>query len=257
MTIFYHIAVDKEDLCTFAADYWLRCYSEAVASGRKFSIALSGGGTPKSLYQLMASKKYSEQIDWRKVDVFFGDERCVPLDHVDSNYLMATTALLGNIDIPVTNIHSVPFFQGEQARSADSYQHEIRQHLFHDENNIPQFDLVLLGMGDDGHTASLFPGTTILEEQKRWVSEVYVQRLDSWRISLTYPVINNTRHIMVLVAGAAKSEKIAEILLETGVSEKYPIQGVAGRGDMLWLMDKAAAANLDGVISAELMDDVT
>jgi len=245
MTTYYSVANNKDELCLRAADYWLQCYIDTVASKEIFCVALSGGSTPKSLYRLLAGKKYSEKIDWGKVHLFFGDERCVPLDHADSNYLMAKTALIDHIEIPSKNVHAVPYEPDNPARSAGIYQALLSEVLSRGVNAEPRFDLLLLGMGDDGHTASLFPATSILQETKRLVAAVHVPQLDTWRVSLTYPVINDAVKIMVLVSGASKSEKIADIFNSEAVQTNYPIQAIVPKGDLLWLLDTDAAASLE------------
>lgn len=244
MATYYGISEDKDQLCIRAADYWLKYYRESRSRGMSFTVALSGGSTPKQLYALLASPKYSEQIDWNTVQLFFGDERCVPHDHSDSNYLMVQSALIEHIDIPSENVHAVPYEQGKPARSAESYQHTLQEILPNGPNQTPRFDLVLLGMGDDGHTASLFPGTSILNETARLVSEVHVPQLDTWRISLTYPIINNASNIIILVSGTSKAEKIAEIFKSGKQQTDYPIQAVDPVSDKIWLLDNDAASGL-------------
>ena len=245
MAKYYRITSDKNELCAIAADYWMECYRSTLDTAPLFHVALSGGSTPKSLYQLLATDKYSDQIDWQKVHLYFGDERCVPLDHPDSNFLMAKTALIDHVDIPPQNVHPVKIVENDPARCAAEYQRQLADVMVCESNAIPRFDLVLLGMGEDGHTASLFPGTPILQQRERWVSEVYVSHLDSWRVSLTYPIINNAHKILVLVSGANKADKISEILTAPVTEPKYPIQGIVPKGDILWLVDKAAAAALN------------
>jgi len=244
MATYYSIAANKEELCERAAEHWLQCYTKIIATQSSFCVALSGGSTPKSLYRLLARAKYSDRMDWKKIQVFFGDERCVPLDHDDSNYLMAKTALFDHIDIPADNIHPVRYEKESPDLSASAYQQQLDKVLPKGANGIPAFDLLLLGMGDDGHTASLFPETTILQETKRLVSEVRVEKLDTWRISVTYPIINHAKNIMVLVSGAGKADKISEIFNNASQNISYPIQAIVPQGDMLWLLDTAAAASL-------------
>jgi len=253
MATYYCISDDKEQLCLRAADYWLKYYAECRARETSFTVALSGGSTPKQLYALLASTEYSERIDWKNVQLFFGDERCVPHDHKDSNYLMAQSTLIEHIDIPSENVHAVPYELDDPVRSADAYQHTLQEILPKGPNERPIFDLVLLGMGDDGHTASLFPGTSILNETTRLVSEVHVPQLDTWRISLTYPIINNASKIIILVSGAGKAEKIAEIFSSSKQQSQYPIQAIDPVGDKIWLLDSDAASGLQtDMISSDI-----
>lgn len=257
MAKFYRIAANKDELCDIAADYWLQCYTACVDNAKDFHVSLSGGSTPKSLYQLLATPRYSDRIDWHKVHLYFGDERCVPHDHADSNYLMAKSALLDHIDIPPENVHPVPYVEQDPAQSAGLYQQQLAAAMTTDSNGFPRFDLVLLGMGDDGHTASLFPGTPILQERERWAAEVFVSRLNSWRVSLTYPVINNAHRVMLLVAGEGKAARISEILSSASRERdepRYPVQGVDPAGDVFWLLDQPAAAQLN---TANMPDEMT
>ena len=144
MATYYSIAKNKDDLCEQAAKHWLQCYTDAIVDHDSFCVALSGGSSPKSLYQLLASAKFRDRIDWKKVQVFFGDERCVPLNHKDSNYLMAKTALFDHIDIPDENIHPVCYEKNFPNRSAEAYQAQINKTLVKGANGIPKFDLLLL-----------------------------------------------------------------------------------------------------------------
>jgi 6-phosphogluconolactonase len=198
-----------------------------------FSIALSGGTTPKSLYELLASEPYRSQLNWSKVEIYFGDERCVPPDHAESNYRMAYEAMLSKLPIPECNIHRM---RGElpPEQAAIEYGQMLKE-KFKDGG----VDLNLLGMGEDGHTASLFPGTEALKETQHRCVANFVPKLDKWRVTMTYPFINRSKEVMVLAAGAGKAKVLQEVL--EGPKEKYPIQGISPQGKMTWILDAAAA----------------
>ena len=202
-----------------------------------FSLVLSGGSTPKSLYEKLAGEPYRSELNWSKVEIFFGDERTVPPDHKDSNYLMAHTAMLSKLPLPEPNIHRM---RGELDPQAAAIEYgQLLKAKFHDGGA----DLVLLGMGDDGHTASLFPGTEALKENHHRVVANEVPQLNTWRITMTYPFLNRSAAVLILVAGESKAARLAEVL--EGPDGTYPIQGIAPhRGRVTWLLDEAAAAAL-------------
>lgn len=208
------------------------------AADKPFRLVLSGGSTPRPLYEQLAQ---AEDIDWSSVHVFWGDERAVPPDHADSNYRMAKDALLDHVPLPPENIHRIPAeYDPEQA--AKSYDDELRTYLGSD----GRFDLVLLGMGDDGHTASLFPETAALDETQHLAVANYVAKLETWRITLTAPLINRARHLVFLVAGESKAEPLREVLHGPCQPRKLPAQMIAPtNGDVVWFLDHAAAAKLD------------
>jgi 6-phosphogluconolactonase len=199
-----------------------------------FSLVLSGGSTPKALYELLASEPYRTQLNWSKVEIYFGDERCVPPDHADSNYLMAYEAMLSKLPIPECNIHRM---RGElpPEQAAMEYGMMLKE-KFHDEGP----DLVLLGMGEDGHTASLFPGTSALTETHHRCVANHVPQLNTWRITMTYPFLNKAAEVMMLISGIGKAKVLEEVL--EGPPGKYPIQGIAPKGKLTWLLDAPAAS---------------
>jgi 6-phosphogluconolactonase len=212
-----------------------------------FHMALAGGGTPKKLYQLIASDAFRGKYPWGKIHVYFGDERCVPADHEDSNYRMANEALLTKVPIPPENIHPIHIDVDDVAASADRYNDELIASLPSDQGK-PKFDLVLLGLGDDGHTASLFPGTPILQQMKKYVDAVYVEKINSWRISITYPVINAAANIYLLSTGDGKAQIVKSVMFDELPTEPYPIQRIQAQGNLYWYLDNAAAAQ-----AAEIM----
>jgi 6-phosphogluconolactonase len=230
------VAPSSDSLAMLAAERFTALASRAIAERGCFVAALPGGLTPGPVYALLADEPFVSQVDWGRVQILWGDERCVSPDHLDSNYRMACRALLDHVAVPPENVHRIP---GElpPAGAAALYQAELRRVL----GEEGRFDLVLLGMGADGHTASLFPNTTAVEERKREVVAVYVQKLASWRITLTLPVINAAHHVVFLVSGAAK----APVLARVHAGEALPAGLVQPEdGHLTWLVDRQAAAEL-------------
>lgn len=206
-----------------------------------FSIALAGGSTPRALYERLASDALRERIPWERVQLFFGDERAVPPDHPDSNYGMATRALLSKIDVRAHRM------EAEHGRARE-YEELLRTHIAARYRSMPALDLVLLGLGEDGHTASLFPGTAALAERERAVVMNEVPQLDTRRMTLTYPALNAARRVWLLVTGERKRDLVASLLGDTTPATKtasWPVQGVApAAGELVWWLDRAAAARL-------------
>jgi 6-phosphogluconolactonase len=215
--------------------------NRAVAARGRFCVALSGGSTPKRTYELLAGPPFKEQVPWHRLHIFWGDERCVPLDDPRSNARMAKEAWLDRVPIPESQIH--PMYQsGEPAAAARQYEAHLRQFFTGHPHSL---DLVLLGLGDNGHTASLFPGTPVLKETGRWVSEVYVAEQDMYRVTLTAAFINQAAMVAFLVAGAGKAEVVWQILRGPRDPERLPAQLIAPHpGELLWLLDLQAAARV-------------
>jgi len=236
---------NKESLYENSAQCFAEVAAMAVADHGSMNVALAGGGTPKGLYRKLASSDYINNIHWDKINVYFGDERCVPLDHADSNYKMANEEFLNAVPIPDSHVYPMHTDSKNMLSSADDYARLINANLPKDEQGAAQFDLILLGMGDDGHTASLFPNTDILKETDKPVAGVYVEKLKTWRLSLTFPTINNANNVLILVAGEAKANILSEILNKNDGDNPYPIQGIDPVGNLLWYLDKPAAAQLD------------
>jgi 6-phosphogluconolactonase len=207
--------------------------------GRQVSIALSGGSTPRKMHEMLAEKP---GIDWSKVQVFWGDERTVPPDHEDSNYRMARESLLDRVHIPESNIHRM---RGEDDPdlAAEAYEETLRSVLNGTGDEIPRIDVVILGMGDDGHTASLFPGTAALKECKRLVVANRVPQLGTTRLTLTYPMLNAARLVLFLVAGEDKADAARPCLVD---EEDRPPAGLVQPvdGELRWLLDAASASQL-------------
>ncbi len=233
---------DAEQLAGAAAVYFVDSVRQAIEKQGRFSVALSGGSTPKALYALLATDEIAAQVEWPYVHVFWGDERCVPPNHADSSYLMARNALLDHVPLPSQNISRI---QGElpPAQAAADYEHTLR--AFFGDQAEPRFDLIWLGMGDDGHTASLFPHTDALNERTRWVVENYVASKQVWRITLTAQAINAAENIVFLVTGAGKAERLRQVLKGPQNPQELPSQLVRpSNGQLIWMMDSEAAALL-------------
>jgi 6-phosphogluconolactonase len=222
-----------EDLARAAAA-WL-C-ERAASAGARFAVCLAGGSTPRRVYELLASAE-RDRFPWDRVHWFFGDERFVPHDHPDSNYRMAREAMFDAAPVATANVHPIPT-AGRPAQAARRYESELRE--FYGAATLdpqrPLFDVVLLGLGEDGHTASLFPGTKALQERERWVVDVLNPKSEP-RITLTYPVLESTRALVFLVAGAHKRD----ILARVWGGEDLPAARLHGRAALHWFIDRAAA----------------
>ena len=235
---------DPEQVAREAAGLFVRLSIEAISTRGSFSVALSGGSTPRRIYELLASDDYRTQVSWPSVHVFFGDERTVPPDHADSNYRMANETMLSLVPVPAKNVHRMNGV-GDAAASASEYESELR--AFFGDLAWPRLDLVMLGMGDDGHTASLFPGSAALEEQQAWVVANWVEKFQTWRITLTAPAINAARRVLFLVTGAGKADRLREVLKGERDPARLPSQLIQPRdGTLEWFVDRAAASKLEG-----------
>jgi 6-phosphogluconolactonase len=238
-------------LANGAAELVVAQAREAISLRGRFDWVLSGGRTPHALYALLGSVAFRHHVDWQRVHFFWGDERCVPPDHPDSNYRMVKETLLDLLDAPAENVHRM---RGEEdpTRAAASYA-ELLRTVRADPANTPRFDLVLLGMGADGHTASLFPGTAALDDNPHWVLPTYVEKLASWRLTLTPRVINAAAHVLFMVQGADKAPRVAQVLgnrprndENPGSREALPVGLVHPLdGDTCWLLDADAAGLLE------------
>jgi len=233
----YH---DMNEVCVKTAEWFVAEANKAIAKQGKFTVALSGGATPRQLFMELAKAEWQKQMDWSKVIVFWGDERFVAPTDAQSNQKMARETLLDHVPIAKKNIIPVPFLATAEL-SAKQYEVELKQ-IFSD---LPQFDLILLGLGADGHTASLFPGSRALKEKIRWVCPSQPKTGGPERITLTYPVINNGALVCFLVTGAEKAAIVKEILEATPGSEEYPAQRIQPTsGNLMWMLDRAAASAL-------------
>lgn len=240
----YYLFEDSAELAAQLVVDFKNAVEEKAALGETLTVALSGGHTPKAFFEILAQTPYKEGLSWENVIFFWGDERCVPPDNDESNYKMTNLALLSHIDIPASNIHRV-LGEDPPTNEALRYSKVIEENVS-SINGFPQFDWIFLGMGDDGHTASLFPGASNLEEMEKICVVAEHPDTGQKRVSITFPVINNAKRVSFLVAGAAKEPVFKEIL-EKGASEilPYPASMVNPESGLLeWYLDKAAAPEL-------------
>jgi 6-phosphogluconolactonase len=233
-----------QDLFQAAAEEVIRAATDAVAERGRFTIALSGGSTPKNLYTLIAANA-SASLPWAQMFFFWGDERHVPPDDPDSNYRMAKEALLSKVPVPPANIFPIPAENKDASAAADAYEQTLQKFFALAPGEFPRFDLILLGMGPDGHTASLFPETEALQEKSRLVVANWVEKMKTSRITFTLPVLNAARCVAFLVSGTDKAAVLHEVLESNAPSEKYPSKLVQpGEGKLIWFVDRAAASEL-------------
>jgi 6-phosphogluconolactonase len=233
------VFADASEVARAAALRFVEIARESIAARGRFSVALAGGSTPKRIYELLAGDEFSDQLDWSKVHIFFGDERCVPPDDAESNYRMANESLLARVALPEQNVHRMRG-EGDAVANARLYEDELRGYF--DGQNWPQFDLVMLGMGDDGHTASLFPGTRALDVHTAWVTANWVEKFDTFRVTLTVPAINHARQVMFIITGASKAERLQEVLYGAHEPQRLPSQLIQPHaGALEWFLDEAAA----------------
>jgi 6-phosphogluconolactonase len=233
---------NPENLLPALADFIaIRC-RESIDHHGEFTIALSGGSSPKKLYELLASGAYQGKIDWSKVYFFFGDERYVPLDHPDSNFLMAKNALFTPLGISGKQIFPINTTLTPDD-SANAYEQDIVRHF---KDRPCKFDFILLGLGDNSHTASLFPHTSVLHEQKALIKGLFIEEVKMFRITFTVPLINRAQVVTFLVYGAAKAEAVHHILEDPLNTDEYPAQLIhPENGELYWYLDEAAAREID------------
>ena len=240
------ICSDAGTLARNAAEQFVARAKKAVAHAGRFTAALSGGATPRALYSRLASAEFRDALDWPSVHLFWGDERCVPPDHLESNFRMVHEILLVRLPVAPENIHRMPA-EKEPGEAAAAYESELKTFFRLENGAWPVFDLILLGLGEDGHTASLFPATTVLDEAKRFVAAIYVAKLRSYRLTLTLPVINAARQVTFLVSGTSKAKIVGEILGPGGASLEYPAAKIRpSEGHLTWMIDADAAKELKG-----------
>jgi len=237
---------DAQTFQRAATDEFLRSAREAILERGSFKVALAGGSTPRATYASLAEseQKGTAQVAWDKVEVFFGDERTVPPEHTDSNFRMAQEVLLSKVPFKPERIHRL---QGEMEpnQAAKEYEAEIRKAFQIPAGTIPKFDLILLGMGGDGHTASLFPGSAALEETTQLVCSNWVEKFGTHRLTFTFPVLNAAGADLFMVMGADKARMVGNILRPPSTDPVYPAQRVRpAHGRLLWMLDEAAAGEL-------------
>ncbi len=238
------ICRNAEELHCKAAERFVSLAQPAARDRDRFTVALSGGSTPKGLYSLLATADYRGQVQWSHVHLFWGDERCVPPDHPESNYRMAQESLLSKINIPESNVHRMAG-EKEPATAAMEYEAELKKFFRLSGGALPRFDLILLGLGEDGHTASLFPGSDALADTEHLVVAVHIEKLKSHRLTLTLPVLNNAAQILFLVAGESKSAILKDVLRANPLSSNLPAAKVQPvNGQLAWIVTQDAAAGL-------------
>ncbi len=236
---------NPEALARAAAEEFLRRATAKAEAGQLFAVCLAGGSTPKGLYGRLAEAPYGNKIPWSRVAIFWGDERTVPPDHPDSNFAVADGALLYRVPIPAANVHRIEGEQPNPAEAAASYEEGLRRFFGIRAGELPRFDLVFLGLGADGHTASLFPGSEALAETRRLVVAPWVEQLGTYRVSLTCPVFNNAACIMFIVTGAEKADILRRVFKATGEDPPLPAQLIRPQdGELLWYVDREAAGAL-------------
>lgn len=235
---------DLETLSREAASAVVRRSKESIAARGRFLLALSGGTTPARLFALLGSV-HRQEIPWSLTQIYWVDERCVPPGHKDSNYRLARETMLSRVPIPAENVHRIA---GERPpeEAARLYEYDLREAF----GGVPSFDLILLGVGSDGHTASLFPGSPALMEQERQAVPVFAGPDRGWRITLTFPVLNNAHEVFFLVSGGSKADALGDILHDGRLRKQYPAGLVRpSHGRVTWLIDRDAAEKLPGGIS--------
>jgi 6-phosphogluconolactonase len=233
-----------QDLFHAAAEEVIRAANSAIEQHGRFTIALSGGSTPRSLYTLIAANA-SASLPWDKMFFFWGDERHVPPDDPESNYRMAQETLLSKVPVPAANVFRVAGENPDAAAAAEAYEQTLRKFFPVAPGEFPHFDLILLGMGPDGHTASLFPDTAALQEKSRLVVANWVEKFKASRITFTLPVLNAARCVAFLVSGTDKAAALHEVLEGNAPAEKYPSKLVQpSEGKLIWFVDRAAASEL-------------
>jgi 6-phosphogluconolactonase len=242
---------NPEELARTAARRFVDWAWQAIARDGQFHVALSGGTTPQALFRALASQEFRGQIDWPRVQLFWGDERAVPPDDPESNYGMARRELLVRVPIPAANVHRMEAEDANMGRAAHHYEELLRRYLPLDDRGFPVFHVVFLGIGPEGHTASLFPGSRLLRETSRWVSTPTVAKLGKRRMTLTLPVLDAARRIVFLAEGSGKAAILREVLLGHP-DPPLPAQMVQPRnGERIFLIDEAAAALLGATAPAK------
>lgn len=237
------VARDLEDLCERAAEMVARAITDQVLARGRATIVLSGGTTPRRVYERLAIGTFQQAIPWDQVYLFWGDERCIPPDDPDSNYKMAHDTLISKVSIPKENIYRMPTERSDHQEAALEYEKTLRNFFGLAGEGWPRFDLALLGIGTDGHTASLFPGSPILSEKKQWVVAAYVEKLKVYRLTLTPSVFNHSAQVIFLAAGKEKAPVIKESFTADHRSSRFPFQEIRPHeGKLIFFLDQAACS---------------
>ncbi|MBO0789995.1 MAG: 6-phosphogluconolactonase [Ktedonobacteraceae bacterium] len=235
---------DTDTLSHAAAGYIIQAANEAIVRHGRFTIALSGGSTPRKLYGMLGQEPYRNQINWSLVEIFWSDERCVPPDDPESNYRLAHEVLLSKVPIPTSQVHRMPADEADRDAASQAYTDTLRR-VF-GTNGTPDIDLIQLGMGPEGHTASLFPHQASLHEEQRLIMPVTVPKPPPPRLTFTPPLLNAARNVLFLVTGAEKDEAIQAVLEGPYQPDEYPAQIVRPpHGIVTWMLDEAAARKLN------------
>jgi 6-phosphogluconolactonase len=235
------VLAGPDDLAAAAADLFVGVACAAVEAGGRFAVALAGGSTPRVAYDRLAREPLRSRVPWQAVQVFWGDERHVPPDHPDSNYGMARKAVLAHVPLPAEAVHRVPAEDPDATAAAEAYEREVRRVLRASRDAVPRFDLILLGMGADGHTASLFPGGAAVRERRLVVAE-RVEKVGGWRITFTLPLLNAAALVVFIVSGTEKAAALRAVLEPGQDADPPPAACVRPeRGTLVWLVDEAAA----------------
>ena len=232
-----HVYPNKKKLATEAAERVINVIGQATRERGLCNIALAGGKTPREVYSMLATDTYRDQVTWSNLHLFWGDERMVPPEHQDSNFRIVKETLLDHVMIPDENVHRI---RGEIApeKAATEYAELLHNHF---KEEVPRFDLILLGIGEDGHIASLFPGTDAVEECKRYAVAVFVSRLNTWRVTLTFPVINAAREVFLLVSGRSKADIVRRMISIKQPAKECPASIVIPENGILhWMLDSEA-----------------
>jgi 6-phosphogluconolactonase len=243
------IVANREALAQAGAEEFAHCAEQAIAEHGSFAVALSGGSTPKDLYARLASEQhpFRRQIAWDKIHFFWGDERHVPPDDAQSNYRMTNEAMLSKLPVPAENVYRVPAEMADAAQAASAYEQTLRKYFRLAEGELPRFDLVLLGLGPEGHTASLFPDNTVPREGGQLVAAPWVEKFNTFRITLTPAVLNHAVQVAFLASGEEKAQIVAEVIEGPVQPDLLPAQLIRPeRVPVLWLLDAGAAGKLNG-----------
>ncbi len=242
------VVSNPEELSLRAAQEFIQRSEESIREKGCFTTALSGGSTPRELYHLLADNRCNNRITWERVNLFWSDERCVPPDHIKSNYRMVRELLIDKVPIPKDNIYRMPAEQDDHTRAAMEYTQALKTFFHLKAGEYPRFDLILLGMGDDGHTASLFPHSPALDDTGGLVSANYVEKLGEYRLTLTVPLINHAARIIFLISGESKATVLRDVVEGSYQPHRLPSQFIRPEnGRLLFLVDCMAASKLTGV----------
>jgi 6-phosphogluconolactonase len=242
------VVPDRAALSQQAAERFTAASELAIGQHGAFTVALSGGSTPRDLFRLLTEAPWRDGVDWSRTQIFWGDERCVPPDHAESNYRLARETLLDQVPLPAANVHRMRAELADRSAAAAEYEAELARLLPRDPADRPSFDLMLLGLGADSHTASLLPGSKLLHERQRLVAVTDVEREGTIRLTVTAPVLQHAARLLFLISGSDKASALTAVISGALDLERHPAQLVRqAQGEVVWLVDAPAAAELDEV----------